>query len=145
MIQTSFFPQPKKENNINKCRNCHEILPVTAFAKHRPKANGTYRLDTRCRKCQASLHQEEKVARKNASLKPNRCECCGKKEKLQVDHIHGTYKFRGWLCRSCNGGLGALGDNLEGAVQAAIYLENDKNKIIETLDKVFDKMFARTK
>ena len=145
MIQTSFFPQLEKENKVNKCRNCHEILPVTAFAKHRPKANGTYRLDTRCRKCQASLHQEEKVARKNASLKPNRCECCGKKEKLQVDHIHGTYTFRGWLCRSCNGGLGALGDNLEGAVQAAIYLENDKNKIIETLDKVFDKMFARTK
>ena len=145
MIQTSFFPQPKKENEVNKCRNCHEILPETAFAKHRPKANGTYRLDTRCRKCQASLHQEEKEARRNASLKPNRCECCGKKEKLQVDHIHGTYKFRGWLCRSCNGGLGALGDNLEGAVQAAIYLENDKNKIIETLDKVFDKMFARTK
>jgi hypothetical protein len=37
-----------------------------------------------------------------------------------------------------------LGDSLEGAVQAAIYLENDKNKIIEALDKVFKEIFART-
>jgi hypothetical protein len=40
--------------------------------------------------------------------------------------------------------MGKLGDNLEGVLQAAIFLENDKNKIIETLDKVFNKMFART-
>ena len=57
MIQTSFFPQPEKENNINKCRNCHEILPVTAFPKLRPSAKGIYKLDTRCRKCLALLQR----------------------------------------------------------------------------------------
>ena len=81
--QLSFFPQREKENNINKCRNCHKILPVTAFAKHRPNANGTYRLDTRCRKCQSLLHQEEKMARKSAPPKPERCECC---DKEWLDH-----------------------------------------------------------
>ena len=40
--------------------------------------------------------------------------------------------------------MGVLGDNLEGILQAAIYLENDKDKIIETLDKVYNEMFART-
>jgi hypothetical protein len=40
--------------------------------------------------------------------------------------------------------MGKLGDNLEGVLQAAIYLENDKNKIIETLHKIYDEMFART-
>ena len=40
--------------------------------------------------------------------------------------------------------MGKLGDNLEGVLQAAIYLENDENKIIETLHKVFKKMFTRT-
>jgi hypothetical protein len=39
--------------------------------------------------------------------------------------------------------MGKLGDNLEGVLQAAIYLENDKNKIIETLHKIYDEMFAR--
>jgi len=41
--------------------------------------------------------------------------------------------------------MGNLGDDLEGMLQAAVYLENDKNKIIETLNKVFNEMFARTK
>ena len=41
--------------------------------------------------------------------------------------------------------MGALGDNLEGVLQAAIYLEKDESKIIETLHKVFNEMFARTR
>jgi len=85
------------------------------------------------------------VARQNAYPQPNRCECCGKEGKFQIDHIHGSTTFRGWLCRSCNAGMGSLGDNLEGVLQSAIYLENDKDKIIETLHKVFNKMFARTR
>jgi hypothetical protein len=40
--------------------------------------------------------------------------------------------------------MGKLGDDLSGVLQAAVYLENDKNKIIETLDKVYNEMFART-
>ena len=58
--------------------------------------------------------------------------------KLQVDHIHGSTTFRGWLCTDCNSGMGKLGDNLEGVLQAAIYLENDTDKIIGTLHKVFN-------
>ena len=33
-------------------------------------------------------------------------------------------------------GIGSLGDNLEGVLQAAVYLEKDKSKIIETLNKI---------
>jgi len=40
--------------------------------------------------------------------------------------------------------MGSLGDTLEGVLQGAIYLENDTNKIKETLDKVYNEMFART-
>ena len=40
--------------------------------------------------------------------------------------------------------MGSLGDNLEGMLQAAIYLEKDKSKIIEKLHKVYDEIFART-
>ena len=41
--------------------------------------------------------------------------------------------------------MGLLGDNLEGVLQAAVYVENDTNKIIETLHEVYKEMFARTK
>ena len=59
-----------------------------------------------------------------------------KNKKLEIDHIHGTTIFRGWVCSKCNTGMGSLGDTLKGVLQAAIYLENDKDKIIETLNKI---------
>lgn len=56
---------------------------------------------------------------------PTHCECCGRyarRKALQLDHCHKTNKFRGWLCRNCNFGLGALGDNAAGLRRAQRYL-----------------------
>ena len=51
------------------------------------------------------------------------CDCCGRIDKLQLDHEHaGQREWRGWLCRSCNLGIGHLGDNLEGVAKAQAYL-----------------------
>lgn len=51
------------------------------------------------------------------------CECCGKAGKVHWDHDHTTGKFRGWLCVSCNTGLGKLGDSVEGLERAIAYLK----------------------
>lgn len=57
---------------------------------------------------------------------PVHCECCGKVlepgKKTHLDHDHVTGKFRGWLCNSCNLGIGALGDSIEGVKKALTYL-----------------------
>jgi Recombination endonuclease VII len=55
---------------------------------------------------------------------PEACECCGKKcsYRLHLDHDHETGKFRGWLCASCNVGLGYFGDNEAGLFKALAYL-----------------------
>lgn len=56
------------------------------------------------------------------------CECCGTDQfggpnkVLHLDHDHETKEFRGWLCNSCNLGIGHLGDNLDGILRAAAYL-----------------------
>lgn len=53
------------------------------------------------------------------------CECCGdpKGERaLCLDHNHITGEFRGWLCVSCNAGIGSLGDDVEGVLKAVSYL-----------------------
>jgi len=42
------------------------------------------------------------------------------------DHDPATHTFRGWLCQSCNVGLGNLGDNVEGVTKAIEYLNNAK-------------------
>ena len=48
------------------------------------------------------------------------CWICKKKSKyMHVDHNHTTNKVRGWLCVSCNRGLGLFCDN-EMLLRAAI-------------------------
>ena len=43
----------------------------------------------------------------------------------QLDHTHdGSNTFRGWLCASCNRGIGGLGDDVAGVLNALVYLIN---------------------
>jgi hypothetical protein len=44
--------------------------------------------------------------------------------RLCIDHDHDTGQFRGLLCRSCNGALGLLGDDVSAVQRAVAYLEN---------------------
>ncbi len=59
-----------------------------------------------------------------AVLKEGRCEICGNTpEVLAIDHCHSSGDFRGVLCRTCNTGIGLLGDNAAGVRAALAYLE----------------------
>lgn len=75
-----------------------------------------YRADTRRRR---GLPEPTRQA-------PPVCECCGRppdKRGLALDHCHVSRVFRGWLCFSCNTGIGALGDNVAGLEKAVAYLK----------------------
>jgi len=125
-----------KKDDVQECKKCHRILPGTAFTTQSIRADGAYKLKRICRECWTIMQREHREARKNATSKPDNCDNCHKSKKLELDHLHGTAIFRGWLCRDCNTGVGLLGDTLEGVLRAAIYLEKDKSKIIETLNKI---------
>ena len=126
-----------KETDMQECRECHEIFPLIAFTIHIQRGDGAYILRKICRECDTIDKREQREVKKNAPPKPECCDCCHKKtKKLQRDHIHGTFIFRGWVCPDCNAGIGKLRDNLEGLLQAAVYLEKDKNKIIEKLNEM---------
>jgi hypothetical protein len=59
--------------------------------------------------------------------RPEFCEICHRRKRLCLDHDHVDGKFRGWLCASCNRGLGLLGDS-EFRVETALrYLRGDKS------------------
>jgi len=134
------------KNDMYECKVCHKTLPCGSFySKGTKNSAGTFYLKRTCADCENKQKQTREALRKKAPPQPRYCECCHKKIKnLQLDHQHEPVHFRGWLCTDCNTGMGKLGDDLPGVLQAAIYLENDKNKIIETLDKVYNEMFART-
>jgi len=125
-----------KKDDVQECKECHRILSSLAFTTHTLKADGAWHLLKTCRECKTTMQFEQRTVRKNAPPKPDRCDCCHRNKKLQIDHIHGTLIFRGWVCRNCNTGIGSVGDTLEGLLRAAIYLEKDKSKIIKTLNGI---------
>lgn len=52
------------------------------------------------------------------------CQICGRPSTpLHCDHDKATGLVRGWLCNSCNLGLGKLGDTAESLRRALAYLE----------------------
>jgi|TARA_R100001530_G_scaffold104340_1_gene72675 hypothetical protein len=134
------------EHELRECKECKQLLPTIAFTTKSLRSDGAWYLKKICRECSVTVEFEKREVKRKAPPQPEtgQCDCCHKKGRLMCDHEHGTSTFRGWLCKSCNVGMGELGDDLEGILQAAIYLENDTNKIIEILHKVFNKMFSRT-
>ena len=52
------------------------------------------------------------------------CACCGRVDKLFCDHCHASGAFRGYICRTCNSGLGQLGDSVPGLERALAYLRS---------------------
>lgn len=107
------------------CTYCKQTKPIESFPKHYCTKD---KLDSRCRVCKTQQNTLTRNLRKTAPQIPPVCECCKKPtDKWRLDHDHQTGKFRGWLCDSCNLGIGKLGDNLSGLMLAVEYLSrNDR-------------------
>lgn len=109
---------------IYKAQNAAKIARIDRQYRERNKAKIR----------QADLIQRElypiNSKRKHLPLptraEPKRCENCGRKPNgrggLHLDHDHVTEKFRGWICHSCNVGLGHLGDSIAGLERTIVYL-----------------------
>ena len=115
---------------MKKCSKCLIEKPLTDF-RIESSRNWRVPIEERrkyyreeCKDCEKRLSKQLREAKKFATPKPKKCECCYKlTENLVVDHDHKTGKFRGWLCKTCNIGIGKLGDNKEGIQKALGYLE----------------------
>ena len=123
---SSESPSPKL------CRVCGELKPLSNFRVCRLYKNtkiGEYRR-SECKSCEQVASKQLNKAKKEASKKPVSCECCSKiTENLVIDHDHSTGRFRGWLCRNCNQGIGKLGDTIEDLEMALIYLKRALREI----------------
>jgi len=78
-----------------------------------------------CRSCEAKDRKLRRGLRKENPLPDNPdCSICGRSDvnKWHLDHCHETNKFRGWLCVSCNHGLGMFRDNTKTLTNAIKYL-----------------------
>ena len=106
------------------CKGCDKVFPLADFNKKgvSDKYGREYRSFT-CKTCRHTAQKLIRHLRKIIGEPLDRCEICERIGPVVCDHDHQTDEFRGWLCSTCNRGLGHLGDNAAGLRRALAYLE----------------------
>jgi hypothetical protein len=123
----SFLEQFEVEPKDTKCcKKCGEEKALEEFRIDKSRAD--FRRNE-CKDCYDELQRQRYWAHKNAPPVTDCCEACGKAfsttYKAVLDHSHKTGLFRGWLCNSCNSGLGQFGDDIELLQKAIDYLKKN--------------------
>lgn len=90
----------------------------------RAKQNAYNRVYYRAHKDEklAYARRRRGVSQATAERRYGECPICLTAGPLVLDHDHETGAGRGWLCSTCNSGLGKLGDTIEGLQRAIVYL-----------------------
>ena len=114
------------------CNKCKCDLPISEFRLQEFNKLKEKSPFCKCRVCEGLDAKERKEGKKRAYPCPDHCELCGDEfEKNRAfgykapvfDHFHESGKFRGWLCKSCNIGLGQLQDSKDILKKAITFLE----------------------
>ena len=123
---------PKKICNI-----CHKLLDTTKFARNQNNIKGPVRRPS-CQECRKILEGTSPTLREKREYlstkskpqnEPFECPICGKRtiagvtSKVVLDHDHRTGKVRGWICDSCNTGIGRFKDDTKLMKRAIRYVE----------------------
>jgi len=112
-LEQFYSKKDMKYGKANICKECNSAKQRDDYKSHKYKQ----KLQTRKR---YGIEYEEYEKRMETS---HCCEACGREENLVYDHDHTTMEFRGVLCRTCNAGLGQLGDTLEAINKMVTYLK----------------------
>ena len=132
--------------NAKVCSKCGELKPTSEFSR-RTRGPQEGQLMSWCKSCCCAYQREwklnhpekAKAVRRRHHLRSlygiteedydhmyraqdGKCALSGKDGKLVIDHNHRTGVVRGLLDDKVNQAIGHLGDNLEGALKAAVYL-----------------------
>ena len=119
------------------CDRCFKYLPTSSFENNRLKKNNVMTKRPSCRECR-KIKDGKKVSAKDRkkwnTKKPFNyelfeCPICSKVSianltKIVLDHNHKTGKVRGYLCESCNTGIGRFDDNIEILKKAINWLKS---------------------
>ena len=131
LFEGSFSTKTYTGSDLRVCSMCEQGKPLSEYyvlgtRLHKLKGEPTINYHSKCKTCYAENNNVATKLRKTAPPSSGFCDCCNKPllGKECLDHDHSTLEFRGWLCYSCNTGIGKLGDNVEGLEKALTYLRN---------------------
>lgn len=122
------YKEYQKQYHLNK-QEKRKKQSAEYYKQNKERLLKQQKYSTIKRKYGLSKEQYEEV------MKDAVCEICGDEKKLCIDHDHDTGKVRGVLCRTCNMGIGLLGDKYQQVLQAAKYLEESDEWLTCILDK----------
>jgi len=108
------------------CNVCHRLLDTDKFAKNQNGKNNRSVRRPSCEDCRKTLEginmsakTKAEWAKKKPYNVPFECPICGKRTiagvtcKVVLDHNHRNGEARGWVCDSCNTGIGRFKDDVE--------------------------------
>ena len=123
------------------CDRCYKLLPTGEnFSNNRIKKGGKITKRPSCKNCRKIIEGKPIDSRIKTSWenkKPHMslfaCPICQKKSiagltKIVLDHNHTSGKVRGYICESCNTGLGRFKDNIQLLSYAIEWLEKSEDK-----------------
>lgn len=108
-VWAALFPEKARDNQ----RRCHarRLSDPAYIAACRANARKTMR-------------KRYGIKNPTSETRGGPCGICARhRDVLRLDHDHATGEIRGWLCTSCNRGLGYLQDNPDVLRKALAYLE----------------------
>ena len=120
------------------CNICHKLLNATEFAKNQNAKNNMSVRRPSCRSCRKHLEgidvtpkEKSKWQANKPNNEPFQCPICSKRtiagvtSKVVLEHDHRSGKVRGWVCDSCNTGIGRFKDDTELLKRAIRFIEKD--------------------
>ena len=135
-------PREIVQGDSKRCAHCRKFKPMDHFYVDRSHYTGR---QARCIVC-VKVRNVETLGQRRSHLKnkygitveqydemyvkqDGKCAICGRTtegelhEVFTVDHDHGTNEVRSLLCRCCNLGLGAFGEDLDTLRAAVRYVK----------------------
>lgn len=120
------------------CNVCHKLKKTTEFVKNQNAKNNRQVRRPSCTECRTvmegmSVSRSDRVKwlKKKPQEEPFECPICKKRtiagitSKVVLEHNHRTGRPGGWICDSCNTGLGRFKDDSELLESAIEFLKKN--------------------
>lgn len=120
------------------CNVCHKLKRTTEFAKNQNAKNNRSVRRPSCRDCRVKMEgvavsRTDRIEwlKKKPNNEPFECPVCKKRtiagitSKVVLEHDHHTGKPGGWICDSCNTGLGRFKDDIKLLKSAIEFLKKN--------------------
>ena len=156
-VQTINLDETGDQFERKICNRCHVLKPVEEFAFNQTQKGGRRIRRPSCQVCRLDIerrHIPARIKKEAERKKPQertvwRCPICEKQtiigvtSKLALDHDHRSGRTRGYICDSCNTGLGRF-RNGKTYIQNALQWLKEDNVLVAWTDEE-KKRFRKSK